>query len=219
MKKIKISLFTLFFIFGIQSDEGEKLSYRFITAKTGLNLRLAPDTESESLGFIPSGKIVRIVRILDETVNIKGTLSPWALVKYSWKEGYVVSAFLHNDNSFEDEEIKPLKKSDIIGKWKGEWKWEKNYTHIHFKKNNFVAYLFDGGDDSAYTGHSTSGTWKLNTDKKPNEICLKTKQEDVCFYLFDKKLVVNLDRPSEQKNLFFTENFGHEILSGLVKEK
>ncbi len=211
-------LFFILFVTLILCGEDElKSPYRFIKAKTGLTLREQADTESESLGNIPEGKIVKVLEILETDVNIKGRISKWAKVIYSYKEGYVVNSFLEDD--LEDEKEVVLKKEDIIGKWKGEWHWGKKYTNIQFKKNSFKAELFAGGDESAYTGFTRIGTWKLSPEKNPTEVCLNTKDDNVCFFLYNKKLVVNMNHSYKEKKNHFLENYDYDILSGLIKEK
>lgn len=216
-----MNLFRFFLVFWIiiyiYGDEEQKNPYRFIKAKTGLTLREKPDTDSESLGNIPEGKIVKVLEVLDTEVNLKGKISKWAKVSYSYKEGYVVNSFLEDDLEEENEVI--LKKEDILGKWKGDWHWGKSYTSILFKKNNFKAELFAGGDESAYTGYSKKGTWKLNPEKNPTEVCLNTKEDHVCFFIYNKKLIVNMNHLYKDKKNHFLENFDNDILSGLVKEK
>ncbi|MBP7283371.1 MAG: SH3 domain-containing protein [Leptospiraceae bacterium] len=205
-----IFLFSNDFIYSQSLPVNEVKQYRFVIAKTGLTLRLTPDTEADAVDTIPFGKVIEIVTELSESVNIQGNISNWFEVKYKWHKGYVASGYL--SESSESPEKKIPKSKEYIGIWKGDWKCGKEFSHLKIKKNGyFSGWLFSGGDDSGCGGINIKGTWTQNA---LGEVCLKTNTEEPCFFLYNNKLIANLASGNG-----FKENYESEILSGLGKVK
>jgi len=192
----------------VNTDDAKQ--YRFVIAKTGLTLRTSPDTDAEAIDTIPFGKVVEVISELPETVNVQGNISNWFEVKYKWNKGYVVSGYLSETSESPDK--KPYKQKDYLGTWKGDWKCGKEFSNLKINKNGkFSGWLFSGGDDSGCGGNPVKGSWNLNLS---GEICLKTNMEESCFFIFNNKLIANLDSASG-----FKENYESEIMSGLTKVK
>lgn len=184
--------------------------FRFVIAKTGLTLRSNPDTEADAVDTIPFGKVVEVVSELSETVNVQGNISNWYEVKYKWNKGFVVSGYL--SVSSENPEKKNPKQKEFIATWKGDWKCGKEYSNLKIKKNgSFSGWLFSGGDDSGCGGTAIKGNWTINP---LGEICLKSNTEESCFFIFNNRLIANLNSAPG-----FKENYEGEILSGLTKIK
>ncbi|HMY30389.1 MAG TPA: SH3 domain-containing protein [Leptospiraceae bacterium] len=209
--RIVIIFFLLNLAINAQNQAPEETKqFRFVIAKTGLTLRANPDTESEAIDTIPFGKIVEVVNELNETVNVQGNVSNWFEVKYKWNKGYVVSGFL--SVSSENPDKKGIKQKDYYATWKGDWKCGKEYSNLKIKKNgSFSGWLFAGGDDSGCGGTSIKGNWSINS---LGEICLKTSSDESCFFIYNNRLIANLNSASG-----FKENYEAEILSGLSKVK
>ena len=207
-------IFSFFFLLAVDFLISQSLpvseakQYRFVTAKTGLTLRLTPDTEGDAIDTIPFGKVVEIVAELTESVDIQGNISNWFEVKYKWHKGYVASGYLSETSENPDKKIP--KSKEYIGTWKGDWKCGKEITHIKIKKNGyFSGWLFTGGDDSGCGGNVVKGTW---TQNQLGEVCLKTNFEEPCFFIYNNKLITNLTSGNG-----FKENYDSEILSGLIR--
>lgn len=200
-------------------DSSQETKYYIVNAKTGINLREKMDTESESLVKIPQGKILKLIEIREEKVNIKGNFSKWHYIEYKWFKGYVVGEFITDFKSLTEEEIKTLKKETLLGVWKGDWKCGKQYTQLKISPKEFKIWLFDGGDEGGCSGHQVQGTWKLVTENDSTQVCFTSKEEEACFYYLYNKLVWNPYFQVKNKKNYFTENFTSEFISGLSKEK
>jgi hypothetical protein len=188
----------------------ETKQYRFVIAKTGLTLRASPDTDGEAIETIPFGKVVEIISELQETVNVQGNISNWFEVRYKWNKGYVVSGYL--SEAAESPEKKAIKQKEFFATWKGDWKCGKEFSNLKIKKNgSFTGWLFSGGDDSGCGGNPIKGSWTINSF---GEICLKSNTDESCFFIFNNKLIANLNSAPG-----FKENYESEFMSGLAKVK
>lgn len=204
-------LFFLGEFLSAQTTPSEEIKqYRFVIAKTGLTLRTSPDTEGEAVETIPFGKVVEVITELPETVNVQGNISNWFEVRYKWNKGYVVSGYLSEASESPDKKI--VKQKEYFATWKGDWKCGKEFSNLKIKKNgSFSGWLFAGGDDSGCGGSPLKGSWTINS---LGEICLKSNIDESCFFIFNNKLIANLNSAAG-----FKENYESEFMSGLSKVK
>jgi len=102
-------------LFSQRSKEHHNLNTRFNTvfAQSGLNIREAPDLSSGKIGLIPFGEKIQFIdkdhfgyQKLDSIITESKSYlidGLWAKIRYKELEGYILTTFLYNPYSYENE--------------------------------------------------------------------------------------------------------------------
>ena len=67
---------------------------KYVSATTGLNLRLGPDKSSKLISVIPFGTKVTVEKSEDKEIFLDGRYGKWMNIKYGNKTGWVFGGFL-----------------------------------------------------------------------------------------------------------------------------
>lgn len=148
MKNIfsKLLLAIIFILTCLLNFSNASENYKFITAKSGLNLRKLPNLKSKLITTIPFNEKVEIIDKTKKQTTILNVSSNWYKVKYNSEIGWVFGAYLAS------KQFKTIL-SEIIGVYEYVYPYntktliENHYIIIEKTNNSLMARYYGTTDD------------------------------------------------------------------------
>ncbi|MBX7058789.1 MAG: SH3 domain-containing protein [Leptospirales bacterium] len=184
----------------------------YSSARSGLRLRLAPRSDSETLAVIPFNAELTVLSKSQESITVDGITAPWMQVRYQGQEGWVFGGYLVAAVS---ESPPDQLRERYLGVWNGRNLCEGVQSNIAIDADGrFTARLFGGCDISGCSCGALNGRWKL----QDRMICFQVEHSDFqvatgegpsCYRMSGRSLIAAQNA--------FVENYGSETLQVLQR--